>query len=182
MGTRLDLLLLSAGGSALGLQLPNSLGCQRVPCSCLQLGSASPQSTWSTQLCLAELGWGERVYESPRFPLCPRCWLWALSRAAAELQATAQVAVTLSSLCLGLSQLLPGSARLGDRRDESQGEDARRYRVLLWPQVFRELMPPALGPFAWRAASPHWPSFVPWRLPHHCRPLDWVPRCSPVGR
>lgn len=40
----------------------------------------------------------------------------------AELQATAQVAVTLSSLCLGLSQLLPSWASLGDESDDRQGE------------------------------------------------------------
>lgn len=39
---------------------------------------------------------------------------------AAELQATAQVAVTLSSLCLGQSQLLPSWASLGD---ESEGRE-----------------------------------------------------------
>lgn len=91
-------------------------------------GCSSARHPHRRQLVLQSWGGGERVCESPRFPLCPRSWLWALSRAAAELQATAQVAVTLSSLCLGLSQLLPGRARLGDGRDESQGEDARRYR------------------------------------------------------
>lgn len=91
-------------------------------------GCSSARHPHRRQLVLQSWGGGERVCESPRFPLCPRSWLWALSRAAAELQATAQVAVTLSSLCLGLSQLLPGRARLGDRRDESQGEDAWRYR------------------------------------------------------
>lgn len=40
---------------------------------------------------------------------------------AAELPATAQVAVTLSSLCLGQSQLLPSWASLGDERDGRQG-------------------------------------------------------------
>lgn len=42
---------------------------------------ASPQTSMAqaTWLCLPELGCGEHVYESPHFPLCPHCWLWALS-------------------------------------------------------------------------------------------------------
>lgn len=45
-----------------------------------------------------------------------------------ELQATVQVAVALSSLCLGLSQLLPGWTRLRDGRDEKQEKETRRFR------------------------------------------------------
>lgn len=94
------------------------------------------------------VGVGEQVCESPRFPLCPRCWLQALRQAATELQATAQVAVTLSSLCLGLSQLFPSWARLRGRRDERQEENARGTGVLLGPQASLRPIPPTLGLFA----------------------------------
>lgn len=137
-------------------------------CPRLRAPQLPPRSASSLWLSAAQpsipqtsgLGWGERVCESPCFPL---------HRAAAELQATARVAVTLSLLCLGLSQLLPSWTRLGDRRDESQGEETRRYRLLLGRQAFRELIPPTLGPFAWRVASPEQPS-VFWLLPRHHRP------------
>lgn len=140
----------SARGSAQDAELPNSPDVGAFPeaiCSSAQAPASLQTPPVHTTLSL-RVGVGEQVCESPRFPLCPRCWLQALRQAATELQATAQVAVTLSSLCLGLSQLFPSWARLRGRRDERQEENARGTGVLLGPQASLRPIPPTLWLFA----------------------------------
>lgn len=54
--------------------------------SAAQLGPQHPyRHRWVHAALSSRAGVGEQVCESPHFPLCPRCWLWALSRVAAEL-------------------------------------------------------------------------------------------------
>lgn len=123
-------------------------------CSSTQAPASLQQtSAGSPRLCLPELGRGKQACESPCFPLCPRCWLQALSRAAAELQATAQVIVTLSSLYLGLSQLFPGWARPGKGRNEMR-------RGCLVPLACLGLMSPGSWALGLEREGALWPSWL----------------------
>lgn len=120
--------------------LPKTQGSQTPPdvgafpeASVAQLRPQPPcRHHQSTQLCLSELGWESRSVSHPASHCAHAAGFRPCAELPLELQAAAQVAVTLSSLCLDLSQLLPSWARLRNRRDESQEESARRYRCTPW--------------------------------------------------